>query len=51
MRTRFGFASMNPKKYPGLIVLVLLCLSAPAHPMLDPEAGPLILDTLQEAAR
>lgn len=43
MRTRFGFASMNPKKYLGLIVLVLLCLSAPAHPMQAPEAGPLIL--------
>ena len=43
MRTHFGLASMNPKKYLGPIVLVLLCLSAPAHPMQDPEAGPLIL--------
>jgi hypothetical protein len=49
MRTRFGFVSMNPKKYLNLIVLVLLCRSAPAHPMQAPEAGPLILDTVQEA--
>ncbi len=43
MRSRFGLASMISKKYLNLIVLGLLWLSAPAHPMQTPEAGPLIL--------